>query len=195
MTPIETPRLLLRNWRDEDRPLFHRINSDDTVMAFFPFRRSRDQSDALMDELKADIDELGYGFAAAARREDGALIGFVGIQEADLQPMLPAGTIEIGWRLAPEFWGHGYVTEAAEAWLAFGFETLGLAEIVSLAVHDNHRSTAVMRRLGMRHDPGRDFEHPRVSTASAALRKHVFYCLGRDEWRASRRSGAPPSVL
>ena len=128
-------------------------------------------------------------------RDSGEPIGFVGIQETDLQPMLPEGTIEIGWRLAPEFWGHGYVTEAAEAWLAFGFETLGLGEIVSFAVRDNHRSTAVMRRLGMQRDPARDFDLPGLAEAHAALRHHVFYRMTEAEWRASRRSGKSPSVL
>lgn len=88
-------------------------------------------------------------------------IGFIGLLDTDHLPFLPAGTVEIGWRLAPEFWGHGYVTEAAEAWLAYGFETLGLEEIVSFAVKDNSRSTAVMERLGMVAD------RPAISTTPA----------------------------
>ncbi len=44
MTPIVTKRLLIRNWEDRDRELFFRINSDEEVMAFFPFRRTRAES-------------------------------------------------------------------------------------------------------------------------------------------------------
>ncbi|TIT07861.1 MAG: GNAT family N-acetyltransferase, partial [Mesorhizobium sp.] len=129
MTPIRTERLILRNWEDRDRELFYRINSDERVM----------------DEFRAWIAEDGYGFAAAEIVETRQCIGFVGLLDTDHLPFLPAGTVEMGWRLAPEFWGHGYVTEAAEAWLAYGFETLGLDEIVSFAVRDNSRSTAVMK--------------------------------------------------
>ena len=64
MTPIHTKRLIIRNWEDRDRDLFFRINSDDQVMEFFPFRRDRAQSDAVFDRLKADIAERGYGFRA-----------------------------------------------------------------------------------------------------------------------------------
>ncbi|RWF91479.1 MAG: N-acetyltransferase, partial [Mesorhizobium sp.] len=94
-----------------------------------------------------------------------------------------------GWRLAPEFWGHGYVTEAAEAWLAYGFETLGLDEIVSFAVRDNSRSTAVMQRLGMIADPASDFEHPDIPDSHAMLKRHVFYRLTAKDWQARKKAG------
>jgi len=184
MTPMTTPRLLLRNWIDSDRELFHRINADETVMAFFPFRRDAAEADALMEHLAEGIARDGYGFAAAELRSTGECIGFVGIQEAHLPPILPAGTVEIGWRLAPEFWGRGLVTEAAEAWLAFGFETRGLEEIVSFAVWNNDRSTAVMKRLGMQADPARDFDLPGLADRHAALRRHVLYALRRQDWLA-----------
>ena len=87
-----------------------------------------------------------YGFTAAELAEGGACIGFVGLMPTDLDPTFPDGTVEIGWRLAPEFWGSGYVTEAANAWLCFAFGRLDLDEVVSFAVWNNERSTAVMRR-------------------------------------------------
>ena len=149
MIPQRTQRLILRNWQDRDRDLFHRINSDERVMEFFPFRRDRAAADAKMDELRENISREGFGFTAVEIVATGQCIGFTGLCRADYLPTLPAGTIEIGWRLAPEFWGKGYVTEAAEAWLAFGFETLRLEEIVSFAVSSNRRSTAVMERIGI----------------------------------------------
>ncbi|MER9893649.1 GNAT family N-acetyltransferase [Mesorhizobium sp. M0119] len=188
MTPIRTERLILRNWEDRDRELFHRINSDERVMEFFPFRRDRAQSDAKMDELRNAIDGNGFGFAAAEIAATGECIGFVGITGTDHLPFLPPGTIEIGWRLAPEFWGKAYVTEAAEAWLAHGFEALGLKEIVSFAVEGNRRSIAVMERIGMTADPASDFDHPGVPDSHTALRRHVFYRLSRTDWHARKRA-------
>ena len=102
-----------------------------------------------IDEMRGDIESKGFGFAAAEIIATGECIGFVGVTGTEYLPFLPAGTLEIGWRLAPEFWGHGYVSEAARAWLAYGFETLGRDEIVSFAVRDNRRSTAVMERIGI----------------------------------------------
>ncbi|MFC6490306.1 GNAT family N-acetyltransferase [Nitratireductor sp. GCM10026969] len=183
MTPMLTERLVLRNWTDDDRALFHRINADERVMEFFPFRRDRQQSDTVLDQLRAGIAERGFGFCAAELRRTGACIGFVGLHETVPVPHLPKGTVEIGWRLAPEFWGQGYVTEAARAWLAFGFERLGLAEIVSFAVWNNRRSIAVMERIGMTADPARDFDHPSVPDTHPHLKRHVFYRLRREEWR------------
>ncbi|MDX8524099.1 GNAT family N-acetyltransferase [Mesorhizobium sp. MSK_1335] len=188
MTPIRTERLILRNWEDRDRALFHRINSDERVMEFFPFRRDRATADAMMDEFRSWIAEDGYGFAAAEMAATGECIGFVGLLETDHVPSLPAGTIEIGWRLAPEFWGKGYVTEAAEAWLAYGFDTLGVNEIVSFAVADNHRSTAVMKRLGMSADPASDFDHPDIPDSHPALKRHVLYRLSAKDWRARKKA-------
>ncbi|MHA6684524.1 GNAT family N-acetyltransferase [Mesorhizobium sp. A556] len=188
MTPIHTERLILRNWEERDRTLFHRINSDEQVMEFFPFRRDRALADVKMDEFRQRIDTHGIGWTAAEIAATGECIGFVGITDADHMPFLPEGTVEIGWRVAPEFWGHGYVTEAAQAWLAFGFDTLGLDEIVSFAVAANRRSTAVMERIGMKADPSSDFDHPGVSDSHPHLKHHLFYRLKRADWEIAKRA-------
>ncbi|WP_109575367.1 GNAT family N-acetyltransferase [Aminobacter sp. AP02] len=188
MEPIRTARLTLRNWEERDRALFHRINSDKQVMEFFGILRSRAESDELFDRLRGNIDRDGYGFTAAEIAATGECIGFVGINPTDLAPFIPKGTMEIGWRLAPEFWGKGYVTEASEAWLTYCFETLKLGEVVSFAVWNNHRSTAVMKRLAMRHDPSRDFDHPRVPDTQPELKRHVYYRLSQAEWQQRKKA-------
>lgn len=182
MMPLSTERLLLRNWDENDRELFFRINSDDTVMEFFPFRRNREEADRLFDTIRASIDKTGFGFAAIELTETGECIGFAGLSTIVDTPPLPDGAIEIGWRLAPEYWGKGYVTEAAQAWLAHGFADPGLTEIISFAVEDNHRSIAVMKRLGMEPRQGGRFMHPRVPGTFAHLRPHVVYQITRQQW-------------
>ncbi|MGB3388797.1 MAG: GNAT family N-acetyltransferase [Pseudaminobacter sp.] len=188
MKPIRTKRLILRNWEERDRDLFFRINSDGAVMEFFPFRRDRSQSDAMMNRLREENSANGYGWTAAELKDTGRCIGFVGLHDAEIVPVVPAGSMEIGWRLAPKFWGHGYVTEAASALLDFGFEALGKAEILSFAVWNNTRSTAVMERLGMRHDPAADFDHPGVPDTHPQLKRHVLYRLSRDTWRQRKKA-------
>lgn len=126
MIVLETARLRIRNWRETDRPLFAEINADPKVMEFFPRRRSRQESDALMDEVRQRISETGLGFFALALRDTDEPIGFLGLARTDLEPLLPDGTVEIGWRLAVRFWRQGYVTEASQAMLRHGFESTAL---------------------------------------------------------------------
>jgi len=175
MIILETPRLIIRNWEDRDRDLFHVINSDEEVMRFFPFRRDRSQSDELFNHLQKMISETGLGFYALEEKEGGQCIGFAGLARTSLEPHLQDGTVEIGWRLATPFWGKGYVTEAGKALIEYAFGTLGLSEVVSFAVHNNERSTAVMQRIGMTRDPSSDFDHPRVPDETPHLKLHSVY--------------------
>lgn len=196
MTPIRTERLILRNWKDRDRDLFHRINSDDRVMEFFDFRRDRATADAFMDCLREEIARDGYGWTAAEIAASGECIGFIGLHPVEIPALAATNTCEVGWRLAPEFWGSGFATEGAAALLAFGFDELHLREIISFAVAGNKRSTAVMERLGMTRDPSADFDHPRV--VDPDLRRHVLYRISRDEWlrfSENEKAGEIPTAL
>ncbi|PYE26946.1 RimJ/RimL family protein N-acetyltransferase [Rhizobium sp. PP-F2F-G20b] len=181
MIITETERLRIRNWQDSDRDLFFEINSDPEVMTFFPFRRDRADADALFDRNRQAIADTGYGFFALALKETDEPIGFCGLAIPDLAPILPVGTVEIGWRLARRDWSKGYVTEAASVLLAFGFKTRGLDEIVSFAVTDNRRSIAVMERIGLIRDIDGDFDHPRVPDTHPHLKRHVLYRRKRPE--------------
>lgn len=69
MIILETARLVIRNWEDRDRDLFHVINSDEEVMRFFPFRRDRSQSDELFDSVQKMISETGLGFYALEEKK------------------------------------------------------------------------------------------------------------------------------
>ncbi|WP_457583748.1 GNAT family N-acetyltransferase [Ensifer canadensis] len=191
MIVSETDRLRIRAWKQSDRDLFFEINNDARVMEFFPRRRSREESDSLFDRVGRGIAETGLGFFAVALKQDDRPIGFCGLAYTDLEPCLPKGTVEIGWRLAAPFWGKGYITEAAFDLLRYGFDEKGLREIVSFAIPENTRSTAVMARLIMRRDPARDFNHPRIPADKPQLVRHVLYAITQAEWQAQRaKAGA-----
>jgi RimJ/RimL family protein N-acetyltransferase len=181
--PLKTERLIIRNWRDGDRDLFFEINSDDEVMAFFPFRRDRAQADELMDRLASGIEHNGFGFAALELADTGACIGFCGLHRCSGISSMAEGTIEIGWRLAVRYQGNGYVTEAARRWLKYGFEKLHLDEIVSFAVAGNKPSIAVMQRLAMNPRPERDFDLQDIPDTHAHLRRHLVYTISRQDWK------------
>ncbi|MEO6854765.1 MAG: GNAT family N-acetyltransferase [Rhodoferax sp.] len=173
---LETPRLLLRQWLPQDRAPFAALNADPQVMEFFPAVRTRAESDQMVDSCQALIAERGWGFWAAELKTSGQFIGFVGLHEPSaLLPFSPC--VEIGWRLAAPYWGQGLATEAAKAALQFGFDQVGLAEIVSFTAVANARSRAVMERLGMQADG--TFEHPQVPEGHA-LRLHCLYRLARE---------------
>ena len=184
---LATDRLLLRNWTDGDRPLFHEINSDPEVMEFFAFRRDRVEADLMLDTIRDSIAKTGLGFYAIALKETDEPIGFCGLWRPKLEPFLPAGTIEVGWRLAKRYWGNGYATEAGRAALRHGFTEFDPSEIVSFAVTDNHRSTAVMLRLGLHHEPDRDFDHPSIPDTHPHLKRHVLYTISRQQWECGIR--------
>jgi RimJ/RimL family protein N-acetyltransferase len=177
---LDTARLRLRQWCDEDLGPFARLNADPEVMAFFPSRLERAASDAMASRIRGAIAERGWGFWAVEERASGVFIGFIGLQPpAARLPFSPC--IEIGWRLARAYWGKGYATEGARASLRAGFEQLGLGEIVSFTALGNRRSRAVMERLGMLEDAQAAFDHPSVPEASP-LRAHCLYRLSRERW-------------
>ena len=185
---LTTDRLVLRHWRPEaDGEVFHRLNSDERTMRFFPFRRDRAQSDALLTRIGEMIAQDGYGWCAFALRGEDKVIGFGGL--ARVHDLACAPATEIGWRLLPEYWRKGYASEAGSALLAHGFNDLGLDEIVSFAVHDNHASTGVMRRIGMVAEPDRDFDHPRVPDTHPELKRHAFYRITREQWLSRQAAG------
>ncbi len=184
---LRTPRLRLRPWRDADLPPFADLNADPQVMTFFPAPLTRAESDAAAARIRAHFTEHGFGLWAVEWPGCQDFAGFVGLAVADF-PASFTPCVEVGWRLARSAQGRGLATEGARAALAFGFRELGLDEIVSFTAVGNAPSRRVMEKLGMRRDPGEDFEHPRVP-AGHALRRHVLYRLPRAAWPAAPERG------
>ncbi|RNL78945.1 GNAT family N-acetyltransferase [Nocardioides marmorisolisilvae] len=177
MRALTTERLLLRQWRDDDREPFAALNADPEVMADFPRTVTREEADALIDRHQVRLAAGEPGLFAVEVRDSGEFIGFVGLSvpafEAAFTPC-----VEVGWRLARSAWGHGYASEGGRAALEHGFNTLMLNEIVSFTWEGNLRSRAVMERIGMTRDPADDFEHPNLEPGHR-LRPHVLYRVSR----------------
>ena len=170
---VRADRLLLRTWRQEDLDPFAALNADPEVMECLPKLLDRQESDGLAARLRGQFETRGYGRWAVEVPGVAPFIGFVGLSYVDFPaPFTPC--VEIGWRLAREHWGKGYASEAARASIRFGFEQLGLEEIVSFTVPHNVRSRAVKERIGMTRLPEEDFDHP-VLPEGHKLRRHVLY--------------------
>lgn len=187
---LHTERLVLRNWTDQDLEPFAAINADPAVMRHFTGVKDRAGSDELMAMIRSHFRTFGFGLFAVERRSDGALLGFTGLAVVPFDAHFTPAT-EIGWRLGSEFWGYGYATEAAAEVVRFSFDEASLNELVSMAVPANKPSLAVMRRLGMRHDPADDFDHPAFPDGHR-LRRHVLHRLTADDWRNRSTRGVTP---
>ncbi len=170
---ITTDRLTLRPAVDADRDAIATLNANPRVGAWLGGVRDRAQSDAFVDLVQAHQAEHGFGFWVVERQADRQVVGMTGIWWTP--PEIGLGRIvEIGWRFQAEAWGQGYATEAAKAALAYGFDALNLPEIIAFTAGANLASQSVMRRIGMRHDPARDFDHPGLAQ-DHPLRPHVVF--------------------
>ena len=179
---IRTERLLLRRWTDADRDAFAAMNADPAVMEHMQGLMTAEQSNDFVDRIQRHWEEHGWAQWAVEVPGVAPFVGYVGLWPADF---VAPGMVEVGWRLARAHWGHGYATEGAREALRFGFEEVGLDEIVSFTVPANERSWRVMERIGLVRDPARDFDHPRVDAAKyPQLVRHVLYRLDREEWAA-----------
>jgi RimJ/RimL family protein N-acetyltransferase len=176
MVEINTERLIMRSWRDSDLAPWAAMNADPEVRQYLGPLLTFEQSAAWALNFQDDLDRCAFGFWAVEVRASGEFIGFTGLDTVDDE--MPFTGTELGWRLARPAWGHRYATEAALAAMQYGFDILGLPEIVAVTMARNLRSQAVMRRLGMTTDPAEDFDDPNVD--ESALRRHVVYRKPRD---------------
>lgn len=172
---IETERLRLRRWREEDRTAFAALNADEEVGGWLAGPFTREQSDRQIDSFEAHADQHGFTFWALAERSSDRLLGMCGLRRISGMPF--GEGIEVGWRLARAEWGRGYVSEAATACLAEAWR-LGHDEVLAITAVSNLRSRTVMQRIGMHHRQGADFDHPWL-TPDHPLSRHVLYTIDR----------------
>ncbi len=186
MTTIDTSRLVLRRWRDDDVAGMAAINADPAVMRWIGDGSVRDehQTRAAIDAAEREWDEYGFGLFAVEVRATGELAGFTGLSVPEFLPeVMPA--VEIGWRLGRAFWGRGIATEAARAALRFGLMDRGLERIVSIAQIGNGASERIMTKLGM---------HVERETVEPACNRPVrVYEISRAEYVARREGGGSRS--
>ncbi|WP_196257732.1 GNAT family N-acetyltransferase [Pelagibacterium limicola] len=173
---LETERLILRLWREDDRDGFAALQGDPIVRRFFPSTLSRAEADAQFDfHLSVQQSTTDPHFRVLTTH-DGTFVGLLGIAAIpdiirDVIPSRPE--VEIGWVINTKFWGQGLAPEGARACLDYAW-TLGIPEVVAFTARINMPSRRVMEKIGMIRTPGDDFEHPRIAPGHP-LRPHVLY--------------------
>jgi RimJ/RimL family protein N-acetyltransferase len=172
-TTLRTERLVMRPFEADDLAAFAAMNMHPQVVRMLGLPPTREESDAMAGRINEEHEREGWGMWALEVVGGAPFIGFCGLHAVpDYVPFFPA--VEIGWRLHPEFWGHGYATESALGALDYGFGSAGLPEIVAMTAVVNLPSQAVMQRIGMTRDASGDFVHPKVP-ADGDLGPHVLY--------------------
>lgn len=178
MKIIETERLILRTWKEEDIKPYFDINRDVKVIEFLWGPLTLEQVTDFISAQNKQQEQYDYTLWAAELKSTNALIGFIGLNYTDWKAhFTPA--VEVGWRLGSQYWGNGYATEGAKAALEYGFNKVGLTEIVSFTVPANIKSIKVMERIGMQRDLKGAFSHPKVALGSP-LSLHVLYRINND---------------
>jgi RimJ/RimL family protein N-acetyltransferase len=172
---IETERLILRGWHDDDIAPFHAMGQDAEVMRYLGPLLTVDDARGVHDRMVGCQTEHGYCFWVVERKVDAAFLGFCGVQPGY---GFLAGETEIGWRLRRDAWGQGFAREAAEASLAWGWADLDVPRITAITTPDNRASWGLMERLGMKRYPDEDFDHPNVPDDSP-LKRHILYRIAR----------------
>jgi RimJ/RimL family protein N-acetyltransferase len=171
---LDTGRLVLRDWRDEDFAALHALCTDHRVMATIGPLHDEQKTRDLLSRLVERAARDGHTFWAMERKDDARVIGFCGVSRGPVPPI--EGELEIGWRMAADCWGRSYAREAAQATLGWIAATRPGEPVCAITSVGNLRSRGLMERLGMRYRPDLDFEHPNVAEESG-LKPHVTYWL------------------
>ena len=174
---IETERLRLRGFTRADLPAIAAMHADLEVMQYLGGARIGPEiTDGIAAAAQRSFAASGIGKLAVERRADGALIGMCGLSVESWYP----DDLEVGWRLARAYWGHGYASEAGAAWVDHAFAVLGAKRVLSVADAPNLRSIAVMQRLGF------TFDHAAELSDEYGSFSAVIYAIDAAGWRSRR---------
>ena len=176
---LETERLLLRRFTEDDVDAVYAMRSDADLMRFIREpQTNRSEAENWVDLVSSRWETQRIGFCAVIEKSSRKFVGWCGLWR-----LRETDEIEVGYALMKEFRGRGYASEASEAFLIYAFETLNLKEVVAVARPENRASWRVMERLGMTYDyTGRFYE-----------RDLVHYSITREEFfnaKAQRREDA-----
>ena len=144
---LETDRLFLREFVEDDAEAFFKLNSDPEVLRFVPDKRLLNVEQArqiLVDHPIADYRKHGFGRGACILKSTGEQIGLAGLKYLE-----ELGEVDIAYRLMPSYWGQGLATEAALACVRYGFSDLGLKRIIGLVMPENIASVRVLEKAGL----------------------------------------------
>lgn len=169
---IETGRLLLRPWQEEDAERLYVLAKDHEVgpRAGWPVHKSVEDSRNIILNVLAVPETY-----AVLRKEDGLLIGSVGLKFGEVSTSEKDSEPELGYWIGKDYWRHGYATEAARCLIRRAFDELGADAVWCCHYEGNDRSKKVIEKCG--------FSYVRTDPAGDTL---LEYTLPELEYRMSR---------
>ncbi|OYY78433.1 MAG: hypothetical protein B7Y43_06005 [Sphingomonas sp. 28-62-20] len=182
---IETERLRLRGWCQDDAAAHHAMCSDPDVVRYLGAPPTIGDSRDVVTRQTATLESYGICFLVIEGRADGAFLGWCGIKPGPESTPI-ADMPEIGWSLTRSAWRQGYAREAASAVIDWFWEHKPDPTIFAITVPDNTASWGLMERLGMQRMIDQDFDHPAVEDNSP-LKRHITYRIDRPADRAHNR--------
>jgi RimJ/RimL family protein N-acetyltransferase len=187
MTPIaiETERLILREWGDEDEWAFYDVMNTPPVMRWLGGVQTREEWHAGYQRLHGYQRDFGFTFWIVERKSDGQILGFCGLKRANAPGATFQGEVEIGWRLREDAWGKGYAKEAAIASLDLAFSRFGAPRVVAITALGNEPSQGLMKRLGMARRQDLDFNDERFA-ADSEVNPQIVYRIAATDWPAAK---------
>jgi ribosomal-protein-alanine N-acetyltransferase len=182
---FETERLILRDFAGDDWPAVLAYQSDPRYLRVYGLAGRSDEE--VQEFVRQFLVQQGarprYKYQLAVTLKDGGrLIGNCGLRKEAPNSQVA----NIGYELSPDYWGHGYASEAIGRLVAFGFERLGLRRVWARTTSDNRASVRVLEKLGLRLE-GRMRSHERIAGKWV---DRLIYGMLADEWFAAR----PPSA-
>jgi RimJ/RimL family protein N-acetyltransferase len=176
---IETGRLVLRPWREDDKPAFNAIINTPVMMKHFGGVRPGADIDALIDRQMEKQAADGHCMWAVESKADGTLAGICGLRLGG-HPGTPVdGVYELGWRIAERHWGEGIACEAAEASRDWGWAHTPAETIAAWTNAGNTPSWGLMIRIGMTRRRELDFRHPLNLDGDDPLGDMIVYAIDR----------------
>lgn len=171
-TILETKRLVLREILIEDKEQMLLLHSNPKVQEYTgePLIESIDEMENIIRERIKNYPKYGYGRWATFLKDKMQFIGWAGLA------YLPEfNEIDVGYRFLPQFWGKGFATEASQAILAHGFNTLNLDRIIAIAMKENIASIRVMEKIGMQFEKFAPYEPGSKNVA--------WYAYNKEHWK------------
>ncbi len=145
---LETPRLILRRFAESDTDAIFAMRRDAEIMRFIRApQTNREETLSWLRLVSSKWEEEKIGFCAVIEKAANEMIGWCGLWK-----LKETSEVEVGYAIARKHWKKGFASEAAEAFLQYGFDELNLKEIVAVAHPENQASQSVMKRLGMTFD-------------------------------------------
>jgi ribosomal-protein-alanine N-acetyltransferase len=169
MIQLETSRLILKQFCIEDAHFLFELNSDPDVTRYVgegPYNNM----DGVYNLIRNydQYEKYGTGRLNMFDKQTGEYIGWCG-----LKYLIDKDEVDIGYRLLKRHWGKGYATEASIACLNYGFNVLGLRQIIGTAMKANTASIKVFNKLGLKYSHDDD----------CGCEPGVVYSIKKEEWK------------